>query len=288
MSEISIFDLNPSSNVNGSNVFPSVDVSDTTESPEGSTRKFTWTTHKNWIASQLGTYQAVAAAASTGSLVPSINSGDSTLFLNSLGEWAVPAAGASYTVMGVGNGYAAGLVQGGQAYTPPTPHQTNGKYLGVHGEWINPIVHQDVVTLSNNAALAELTDTGVGTISSTGDAGVIETWLTSDGSIILNFSFLIALTKDASVTAWRITYDLGSQIWTGQTYGVDIPATQTYHPVVAIPENFPPTTFLPVFSGHASIQNTTLIVDLGDVISTGTTLNDDTYRVAGTIVGRFS
>lgn len=122
--------LDPGDSLAASDIFPFTDVSDTSESASGKTKKSTLTLLYNYILSVLGTFSSTSGNPSTGNLVPSIASGDSTYFFNSLGQWAVPL-NTTYEEMGSGNGYALGLVAAGSASPNREYYRKDGTYVQI-------------------------------------------------------------------------------------------------------------------------------------------------------------
>lgn len=106
--------LPPGTALDGLDIVPTTDVSDTSQNDSGKTKGYTWTIVLNWLSNQLGIFTSTVGQASTGSKVPTIQSGDASKFLNSLGAWAVPP-NTTYSAMGAANSYASGLVPTGSS-----------------------------------------------------------------------------------------------------------------------------------------------------------------------------
>lgn len=110
-------------------LFPATDVSDTSESASGKTKKYSLSVIYNYIVSTLANFVSTTGNPSTGKLVPPVASGSATTFLNSLGAWTTPAGG--YEIMNVTNSYAAGLVPDGEDLSA----STEIPYLRKDGTW---------------------------------------------------------------------------------------------------------------------------------------------------------
>tara|TARA_B110000503_G_C7127679_1_gene405405 strand:+ start:827 stop:1603 length:777 start_codon:yes stop_codon:yes gene_type:complete len=175
---------------------PVVDISDVTQSVNGTTKWSSFTTFITFLISKLGYFTATSGNASTGKLVPSISSGDDTKFLNSLGAWEIPPD-TTYSTMGSGNGYATGLVVAGSG-------THNANYLRKDGTW-------DTIFSKNSSALPtavmETQTVGTPTIGSPKEFTIFTNGHLAGNFIFVSFSGAITIVHSGASDEFELSID---------------------------------------------------------------------------------